>query len=174
MLSAWCTLKWVRAIGSGSHCKYTYVIVFSCIYLFMFYIQYRFIHILIIVCFVCIPRTFPCFCSGSKRRVVKQMRCLYLSKASYGLANLTENIRSLEIHYRSEKKKSRWVHAVGTKSKLTNYDYSSSSWAVKNVCVCIKANLNLNTYINSRVYKIRNLQLTNTLCHVMDVSRGGG
>ena len=71
-------------------------------------------------------------------------------------------------------KKRRWVHAVGTKSKLTNYDYSSSSWAVKNVCVCIKANLNLNTYINSRVYKIRNLQLTNTLCHVMDVSRGGG
>lgn len=66
------------------------------------------------------------------------------------------------------------MHAVGTNSKLTKYDYSSSYGAVQNVCVCIKENLNLNTYTNSRVHKIRNLQLTNILCHVTDVSRGGG
>jgi len=65
------------------------------IYLFMFYIQYGYIDILTIVCFACIPRSFPCFCSGSQRRVAKPKRCHYLSKASYGLAYFTENIRWL-------------------------------------------------------------------------------
>jgi hypothetical protein len=68
------------------------------------------------------------------------------------------------------------VHVVGTKSKLTKYDYSSSYWAVQNMClcVCIKGNLSFNTYVNSCVHKNRHLQLTYIICHVMDVSREGG
>ena len=42
------------------------------------------------------------------------------------------------------------------------------------MCVFTKENLNLNTDIKSCVHKNRNLQLTNILCHVTDVSRGGG
>jgi hypothetical protein len=94
----------------------------------------------------------------------------YQSKASYGLANFTENIRCLNLQYRSGKKET--VHAVGTKSTQRVYDCSSSYWAVQNMCVNIKGNLNLNTYIKSCVRKNRNLQLTIILCHVTNVSRG--